>query len=245
MNKTFKWSSLCVLLFASAAISSFAVEISLDNFKVEGTKSSSAIGYVDIETVFKAHPLAKRLLDEFNTEADKRSKEIDESRKGISDMQAAVISSGTLIIQAKIEMDSLKLNYAAQQSQPPAPVIISTDTADAVPVVSTETAKPLIDQAMITAKETELKSKESDIERMKQEIEKKKLDLSKLIAKHKKELADLEEKNTNAVLADLYAILEKVTIEDDLSMIVDKSDVLFGHPAQNYTDKVIERLRGR
>ncbi|MFH1368273.1 MAG: OmpH family outer membrane protein [Elusimicrobiota bacterium] len=234
---------LCSLLTARPA---YPVEISLDNFKVDGNKTSSSIGYADMEKVFESHPLTKRLQAEFNTEAEKRKKDIDAARQEITATENIVKSSSTAILQLKIELDALKTNFAAQQAMPPQPEPVMLSTEAAAPVaVSTETAKPALDQAMITQKEVEIKEKEAGIDKMKKDIEKKNIELMRLIDKSKKELGELEEKHTGAVLSDLYSILEKITIEENLSMIVDKGNILYGHSAQDYTDKVLERLRGR
>lgn len=230
---------------ALCAASLNAVEISLDNFKVEGSKSSSNIGYVDMDKIFQSHPLTKRLQDDFAAEADKRKKVIDEAQKDISETERIISSSSTITIQVKIELDALRINFAQLQAQPAVqPVAASTEAAAAVSV-STEPAKPVIDAAMVAAKENELKEIEKGIEAMKKDLEKKRYELGKLIERNRKDLEELEEKHTASVLQDLYDILEKITVEENLSMIVDKNNVLYGHPGQEYTDKVLERLRGR
>ena len=204
-----------------------AVEISLDKFVVKGNQSSNSIGYVDIEKIFANHPLTKRLQEDFNAEADKKKQAMNDLQKAINDLQGAVKSSMTLVTQMEIELESMKNNLNA-------PV-----------VVSTAAAKPSIDAATVAAKEKQLKDNEAGIDNMRLVIAKKEKDLCDFSDKCKKEMTELEKKQTDEVLADIYGILEKITVEDNLSMIVDKTNVLYGHPAQDYTDKVLERLQGR
>jgi len=228
-----------------------AVEISLNGFVVKGNQSSSSIGYVDIEKIFANHPLTKRLQEDFNAEADKRKQAMSDLQKAINDMQSSVKSSSTLVTQMKIELENMKSNLNSPATQQftlaagtSAPVAVSTAAANSV-AVSSATAKPPVDAAAIAAKEKLVKDDEAGIANMRLAITKKEQDLCDFTDKCKKDMVDLEKKQTDEVLADIYGILEKITVEENLSMIVDKTNVLYGHPAQDYTDRVLERLQGR
>jgi Skp family chaperone for outer membrane proteins len=219
----------------------FGVDISLDNFVVQGNKSSSAMGYVDIEKVFANHPLTKRLQDEFNAEVEKKKAAVGEQQKTIEDAKQVVKSSSTLIMQMKVELEQMRQNLNSPVSQQPLP---AADTMTPV-AVSTAAAAPVIDAAMVAAKERDVKAGEAEIENMKVLITKREKDLCDYTDQCKREITDMESKQTNTVLQDIYGILEKITVDNNLSMIVDKSNVLYGQPGQDYTDKVLERLQGR
>ncbi len=222
------------LLGLFLAVPSFGVEISLDNFVVKGNQASNSIGYVDIEKVFANHPLTKRMQEEFNSEVAKRKKAVSDLQAAIDSMNASVKSSSTLVMQMKVELETLKSNLNS-----PVNAVVSSFTAVAASTVAAVTG------ADVAAKEQSIRASEADIENMKLAIAKKEQELCDFSNQCKTEISDLEKKQTDAVLADIYGILEKITVEDNLSMIVDKTNVLYGHPAQDYTDKVLERLQGR
>lgn len=229
---------LSALLFPAA---SFAVEISLDNFAVQGNKGSNTVGYVDIEKVFAAHPLTKRLQDEFNAEVEKKKASVSDQQAAIEGMKQVVKSSSTMIMQMKVELEQMKQNMNSPVAQQP-PVAEGT----AAPVaVSTEAAKPAVDAAAVAAKERDIKAGETELESIKTLIAKREKDLCDYTDQCKRDITELESKQTNAVLQDIYGILEKITEENNLSMIMDKSNVLYGQPGEDYTDKVLERLQGR
>jgi Skp family chaperone for outer membrane proteins len=46
------------------------------------------------------------------------------------------------------------------------------------------------------------------------------------------------------VLARLYRAVSEVARRDGVSVVVDKSAILYGHPAVDLTDRVLAHLRG-
>lgn len=57
-------------------------------------------------------------------------------------------------------------------------------------------------------------------------------------------LLDAESRRTDQVLARLYRAIGDVARRDGVSVVVDKSAILYGHPAVDLTDRVLAHLRG-
>jgi Skp family chaperone for outer membrane proteins len=56
-------------------------------------------------------------------------------------------------------------------------------------------------------------------------------------------LLDVESRKTDQVLARLYRAITEVAHREGVSVVVDKTTILYGHPAVNLTDKVLKYLR--
>jgi len=58
-------------------------------------------------------------------------------------------------------------------------------------------------------------------------------------------MVKLEASNTQDVLSDIYKMLEKIAVEENLTIVVDKNNVLYGQASQDLTEKLRDRMRGR
>lgn len=232
----------------------------------------NSIGYVDIERAFNEHPMRKRMISEFNSEVEKRKKYFADTEAVIADMERIVVSSTTQIDQIKKEIEMSKKTVSITETKKillpgttsyiPAAnfesaavtnVNLSTSiiTTPAVPTetitsfnrvqVSTYSLTP----AEIANREKDINNIENGISAMKKDILKKREELNTIIKDNKNELIKLEEKQTETVMADLYSLFEKIAKEENLVIILDKNNVLYGHQVHDITDKVIERLQGR
>jgi len=67
----------------------------------------------------------------------------------------------------------------------------------------------------------------------------------KFVKATKEDIIKLEADNTKAVLNDIYKMLEKIAVEDNLTIVIDKNNVLYGRASQDLTDKLRDRMRGR
>jgi Skp family chaperone for outer membrane proteins len=59
-----------------------------------------------------------------------------------------------------------------------------------------------------------------------------------------KSLLDAEGRRSDQVLARLYRAISEVARREGVSVVMDKSATLYGHPAVDLTDKVLQQLRG-
>ncbi|MBI5201512.1 MAG: OmpH family outer membrane protein [Elusimicrobia bacterium] len=58
-----------------------------------------------------------------------------------------------------------------------------------------------------------------------------------------KNLLELEEKKTEILLGKIYRAVQEVARDEGVSVVVDRSQILFGHQAMDLTDKVIKKLK--
>ncbi len=56
-------------------------------------------------------------------------------------------------------------------------------------------------------------------------------------------LLDVESRKTDQVLARLYRAITEVAHAEGVSVVVDKTNILYGHPAVDITDKVLKHLK--
>jgi len=253
------------IALAFAAVRCSAVEIPLDRSVVSGNKETTAIGYVDIEKIFAEHPLKKRLQEEYVTEVDKRKSEIAQMDAVVRGLEKVVVSSATEVARAKLELDILKSMCPRQEPSATSALIQGTTEsimgqdissaafrepaiAAALPRGTTQSAAVTPqgpDPAVIRAKEAAIREKEAAIDIIKKDIDTKRDEMSRKIRQNKADLALMEEKRTASVLADMYKILQKVAADENVTIIIDKNDVLYGQASQDMTDRVRERLQGR
>jgi Skp family chaperone for outer membrane proteins len=242
-------AALAVVLFVCG--SAAAIEIPLGTVRPapEGAaapEQSGAIAYVNVDKVFAEHPMTKRLKNEFLAEVEKRRKEIDDMQNAINEEQRVILSSATQVTQAKAQLQQLrsKTGAAASPTEPvtaplPAPTTGTAESAVAPAADSADAA------ALVSAKESEIRDKEAGIELMKQNVDKMKQYMEARLQTSKQDLQALEEKNTDDVLADIYHLLEKVARDENVTLILNKDDILYGQSVKDLTPKVLERLQGR
>jgi len=92
---------------------------------------------------------------------------------------------------------------------------------------SVSTAIPEIDAA-ITVKETDLRKKEEALKIYQRQVE--------------KELLEYESHRGEILLGRIYIALKELAAKEEVSVIVDKRNTLFGHPAVDLTGKLLEKL---
>ncbi len=116
----------------------------------------------------------------------------------------------------------------------PAPVtpvvIISTPAAPVVP------AGPTLAQRLLEL-DGRIVALQVDIDRLQNELDRERLGAER-------SLLDAEGRKTDQVLARLYRAISEVAKREGVSVVVDKSATLYGHPAVDLTDKILKQLRG-
>lgn len=58
-----------------------------------------------------------------------------------------------------------------------------------------------------------------------------------------KNLLELEDRKTEVLLGKIYHAVQEVAREEGISVVVDRSQILFGHKAMDLTDKVLKKLK--
>lgn len=120
-------------------------------------------------------------------------------------------------------------------AQEPAPVVepqtVLTPTPVAAPPAVDPSVARLIElDGLIAARQAEIGPLESSLEREQTAAE--------------RNLLDAESRRTDQVLARLYRAVSEVARRDGVSVVVDKSAILYGHPAVDLTDRVLAHLKG-
>lgn len=92
---------------------------------------------------------------------------------------------------------------------------------------SVSTAVPEIDAA-IAARERELKDKEAALKLYQRQAE--------------VELLQYESHKSELILGRIYIALRELAVKEEVSVIVDKRSILFGHAAVDLTDKLLKKL---
>jgi len=60
-----------------------------------------------------------------------------------------------------------------------------------------------------------------------------------------KSLLDLESRKTEILLGRIYGAIQEVSRSEGLSVVVDKSQILFGHQGVDLTEKVLKKLKSQ
>ncbi len=123
---------------------------------------------------------------------------------------------------------------------PPVPVVVSTQAVSPVQVaVSTQAAAPAgptLAQRLLEF-DGRIVAKQVDVDRLQAELDRERLSAERT-------LLDAEGRKTDQVLARLYRAISEVARREGVSVVVDKSATLYGHPAVDLTEKILKQLRG-
>jgi len=121
---------------------------------------------------------------------------------------------------------------------PPAAVSAPEPAPAPAPVAPTpaEPAGPTMAQRLLEF-DGRIVALQGDIARLQGELDRERLGAER-------SLLDAEGRKTDQVLARLYRAISEVAKREGVSVVVDKSATLYGHPAVDLTDKVLKQLRG-
>ncbi|TPW21978.1 MAG: hypothetical protein FD126_137, partial [Elusimicrobia bacterium] len=84
--------------------------------------------------------------------------------------------------------------------------------------------------AAVAAKEAELAAKQASLGTYQTQVE--------------KDLLDIESKRSELLLGNIYKAVKEVAVENGVSVVIDKTAILFGQGSVDLTDKVLKRLEG-
>ncbi|MFC1501395.1 OmpH family outer membrane protein [Elusimicrobiota bacterium] len=230
--------AILLLSFISMPLSLMAIDIPLDSFSISpdgkaGSKDKNGnyvlnLGYVDASTLFDEHPMKERLKKTFLDELKKKQKGMDEEKNSISLLESSV--SKERDETAKLTSDLEEFRITSQKM-----IDSSSNTA--------KIEKKIKDD--IKGKEKEISEKEKSIKGIEENIKSKKEGLIALKQNNMEELEKLEKKQTALVLDDLYKVIEDLAKEENITVILDKNNILYGKKLKDFTPKVRQRLKGR
>ncbi len=202
-----------------------AIELSLE----ENKALRGNIGFVDTQRVFRAFPDTVKAKENFE-EAVRQAEEQVNSRK-----------AGLLRLRS--ELDARKVARAAAAQPAPAPaaqaVGVSSPTlavAVATPAPAALTPPPAVPAATVALDE-EIARKTAELARQEDSAREEQ-------AAAEKNLLDLESRRSEILLGKIYRAVQEVAQREGISVVVDKSGIIYGHSAMDLTDKVLKYLRG-
>ena len=135
------------------------------------------------------------------------------------------------------------------------PPVSSTETAPsgeggspaaapaAVPVPQGPPAQELA-AAAAQARQEQVKALETRIADKKRDLAVKEEEFQKHQTQVEKNLVELESKRTEMLLGKIYVVVQEVARESGVSVVVDKSQILYGQRTVDLTDRVVKRLEG-
>ena len=201
-----------------------ALELSLE----ENKALRGNIGFVDTQRVFRAFPETVKAKENFE-EAVRQAEEQVNSRK-----------AGLLRLRS--ELDALKVQRAAaaQPAPVPAPTAQAVNVSSPTLAVAVATPAP----AALTPAPAATVALDEEIARKTAELARQESSAREEQAAAEKNLLDLESRRSEILLGKIYRAVQEVAQREGISVVVDKSGIIYGHSAVDLTDKVLKYLRG-
>jgi len=252
----------------------FVSKINSIDIPLEGSGGTN-VGFVDMEKIFEEHPEYSKIQQEYKELSDIKNKEIEKIRKDTETLTVEITTITINLDELKKELNELidlqKKTEIKISSQIPEistwsvpmgseiskstdiTINISTTNINISTNVITETSPkyefhqdtgPTIldliqqQQAKIIEEKTILNQKQQLLSQKEKEIEEKEIE-------KQKELDEFKKNKMLYIMKDFYNIIEQLAKEENISIIVEKSSILYGLPQIDLTQKVRERLRGR
>lgn len=250
---------LFIALLALAPRGARALELSLE----ENRGESGTIGYVDIDRVFKEYSGTTGAREEFISEIKKKEDAVNSKKTAIftlkaeiaklraerelaltlpslletqrSVAEAAAVKVSSLPVQASTE--AAHVSTAAPAALPaelqglPGMDGIDMPGVAKVPVnhfkFSVSTSVPEIDSAL-AKKDEELRTREEELRVFQRMAE--------------RELLEYESHKSEILLGRIYVALKELAVKEEVSVIVDKRNILFGQNAVDLTGKLLKKL---
>lgn len=85
-------------------------------------------------------------------------------------------------------------------------------------------------------------NKEMEIEAKEDELVKMDLLYENNLLNFKKDLEELEQRSTEIALRDLYKIIKEIAEKENISVVLDKSSILYGQDSFDITEKVLQKI---
>lgn len=206
---------LGALLFMASAIVG-GVEIPVRR----GGASGAAVGYVDMELVFREYPEAKKAREEYQKEVVRHKGELADRERALADLKREIEAlKATALPAPTVEKSSTTI-----ESLTPA---ASTDTVES-PAISTATAASLAEG--ITRREEQLLKRQKELEEARESSA--------------QALRAFEATRSKTILGRLYKALVELAEERGIRLVVDKSAILYGQNTIDLTEALNRRVRG-
>ncbi|MBI4396722.1 MAG: OmpH family outer membrane protein [Elusimicrobia bacterium] len=228
-------------------------------------RNGGAVGYVDMEDVFREFPETQKAKSEYYVELAKRKKELADWEKELADLREQL----TVLRTTLSEADAMPQVSTAASPVPPVGMPVLSGSTVTAPATSTATAfAPIVPntapatsdfsrsptglspetfpagavgpgfgpgaadavRASLVERERILVEKEAALNKAKQEAV--------------QALRNMEEKRSMQIYGKLYHAITQIAEEEGVSLVVDKSSIIYGQSAIDLTERLRRRIRG-
>ncbi|MEK7743038.1 MAG: OmpH family outer membrane protein [Elusimicrobiota bacterium] len=138
-----------------------------------------------------------------------------------------------------VELPPVSSTGTAPSGEAPAPV----EPPAAVQAPQGPTAQELA-AAAAQARQEQVRGLETRLADKKRELAAKEEEFQKHQTQVEKNLIELEGKRTEMLLGKIYVVVQEVARESGVSVVVDKSQILYGQRTVDLTDRVVKKLEG-
>jgi Skp family chaperone for outer membrane proteins len=228
LSKMIKSLVLFVVVLGGAS-ATYGLEIPLKGASGQG---GVAVGYVDMEAIFQEYPETKRAKNEYYRDLAKRREALAQRERDLEDLRQRLGVLRQTLGEGSAGPSAVSTAPAAGLSTGTAPVSGLPAGAEAAPA-----GEPALSTASVAAGQGDLLARE-------RELTEKEAQLLQARTEAAKALRDFEEKRSLQILGKLYNELVKLAEESGVSLVVDKSSILYGHNAIDLTDRLRRRIRG-
>jgi Skp family chaperone for outer membrane proteins len=210
------------------------------------------IGYVDLQKVFDTYPEKSFAEGDLLREIEKRKRELWQKQSLISTLKQQISADETALSQAKSGAAvTVPTNNVPDQTPappppaPPPPPAVSTSTvktstsAFTTPVAPVVEPYPLEDVTLPPEAETALEKRIDDNKRI---LERKTAEFKSFRGNAVADMKVLETQKTYGVMSKIYAVLQTLARDEGVTIVLDKSYVLYGEDTVDLSDKLIARL---
>jgi Skp family chaperone for outer membrane proteins len=215
-----KTLALLALLLALRGLPARAVEVSLE----ENKAAKGGVAFVDMKQLFRLFPETQKAKRSFEDSMHQSEEQINLRRAELLGLRAEI---GRL----KAERDAAEKASAA----PAAPNLPGTEVARSTAPAAAPSASPA----------DRLAALDKTIADKSRILAEKDADFKTFESKTEKGLLDLEGRKTEALLGRIYAAIQETAKDENVSIVLDKSQILFGHKGVDLTDKVAQRLKSQ
>ncbi len=243
-NQSKSFSQKAVLVSSSVVTSSSPAAVALSSAAVSPKIQGSSQTYVSSRTV-QGTPIASVAASSAVAVSSSVAVSTSAPKNQSAPIDRSLISALPGFGRSPAEEKSSHSMYLSS-----APHVSSMSSVASPPSVSSPSlpVNPVFDissthQKPIPPSQMSIQQLDAKINKEKQEIAQDQANLKQDESSIEKNLLNLENRETQGLLGKIYKVIREVATESGVSVVVDKSQILYGHNAVDLTDKVLKRLK--
>jgi Skp family chaperone for outer membrane proteins len=227
-----------------------AVELSIS----ENRGEIGTVGFVDIDEIFKKFPETQEAKKAFKQELEKNQVLVDKKKKELFAIKSELIKlkeekmlldtypkeqqDGDLSTLSSTAVNLPGYTFKSKtENQTPEEIIKNPQDDNPYTKQSVQSNVKSTDDIIAPKKNIEIK-----IQNLEELYEQKQIEFKTFVELTQKKLSKLEEAKKQKILAKIYEAIKQAAIEEHISVVVRKQDVLFGQKMVDLTGKVIKKL---